>query len=120
MDIEQRSVGKVTIFAISGDITMSSNAAVRVSDKVRSALQEGRKQIVLDLGRVRYVDSTGLGELVQAFSAVRTRGGALKLLNVTKRLVDLLVVTKLLVVFDCYDDQTAALDSFTRPAMPAA
>jgi anti-sigma B factor antagonist len=120
MTIEQRSVGKVTVFAISGDITMSGNAATRVSDKVRSALQEGRKRILLDLGSVRYVDSVGLGELVQAFSAVRTRGGALKLLNVTRRLADLLVVTKLLTVFDCYDDEAAAISSFRQPATPAA
>jgi anti-sigma B factor antagonist len=73
---------------------------------------------VLDLGRVRYVDSAGLGELVQAFSAVRTRGGEMKLLNVTKRLNNLLVVTRLLTVFDCYDQEADALAGFD--AQPAS
>ena len=72
---------------------------------------------MLDLGRVRYVDSAGLGELVQAFSAVRNRGGAIKLLNLTKRLNDLLVLTRLLTIFDCFDHEADALASFAPQAV---
>ena len=112
MHIEQRTVGDVVVLSIIGDIAMNGTGASQVADKVRSVLQEGHDRLVLDLGRVRYVDSAGLGELVQAFSAVRNRGGAMKLLNVTKRLNDLLVVTKLLTVFDCFDQESEALASF--------
>jgi anti-sigma B factor antagonist len=114
MNIEQRTVGDVVVLSISGDIAMSGTGASQVADKVRSVLQEGHDRLVLDLGRVRYVDGAGLGELVQASSAVRNRGGAMKLLNVTKRLNDLLVVTKLLTVFDCFDQESDALASFER------
>jgi anti-sigma B factor antagonist len=112
MYIEQRTVGDVVVLSIIGDIAMNGTGASQVADKVRSVLQEGHDRLVLDLGRVRYVDSAGLGELVQAFSAVRNRGGAMKLLNVTKRLNDLLVVTKLLTVFECFEQESVALASF--------
>ena len=112
MNIEQRRVGDVLVLSITGDITMNGTGGAQVADKVRSALQGGRNRIVLDLGHVRYVDSPGLGDLVQALSAARNRGGALKLLNVTRRLNDLLVVTKLLTVFDCFDQESEALASF--------
>ena len=116
MSIEQRTVGDVIVLAVIGDITMDGAGATRVADKVRSELQAGHDRLVLDLGHVRYVDSTGLGELVHAFSAVRNRGGAMKLLNVTKRLNDLLVVSKLLTVFECFDQESAALASFEAHA----
>jgi anti-sigma B factor antagonist len=112
MNIEQRTVGDVVVLSISGDITMNGTGANRVADKVRNILEKGHDRLVLDLGRVRYVDSAGLGELIHAFSAVRNRGGAMKLLNVTKRLNDLLVVTKLLTVFECFDQESEALTSF--------
>jgi anti-sigma B factor antagonist len=117
MNIEQREVGDVMVLSIAGDITLNGAGATRVADKVRSELQQGHEHFVLDLEHVRYVDSAGLGELVHAFSAVRNRGGALKLLNVTKRLNDLLVVSKLLTVFECFDQEASALASFeSRPA----
>jgi anti-sigma B factor antagonist len=115
MNIEQRTVGDVVVLSIIGDIAMNGTGASRVADTVRSILQQGHDRLVLDLGYVRYVDSAGLGELVQAFSAVRNRGGEMKLLNVTKRLNDLLVVTKLLTVFDCFDREREALASFKPP-----
>jgi anti-sigma B factor antagonist len=118
MNIEQRTVGDVVVLSISGDIAMNGTGASLVADKVRSVLQEGHDRLVLDMGRVRYVDSAGLGELVQAFSAVRNRGGAMKLLNVTKRLNDLLVVTKLLTVFDCFEHESEALASLSRSGCP--
>ena len=112
MNIEQRTVGDVVVLSILGDITMNGTGASQVADKVRSGLHEGHDRFVLDLGHVRYVDSFGLGELVHAFSAVRNRGGSIKLLNVTKRLNDLLVLTRLLTVFDCFDQEAEALASF--------
>src|SRR5258705_11317514 len=116
MNIEERIVGDVAVLSITGDIAMNGAGASRVADKVRSVLQNGHDRLLLDLGHVRYVDSAGLGELVHAFSAARNRGGSLKLLNVTKRLNDLLVVTRLLSVFDCFDQEAEALASFeARP-----
>ena len=117
MNIEQRTVGDVVVLSVTGDITMNGTDGAQVADKVRRALQEGHERLVLDLGHVRYVDSAGLGELVQASSAVRNRGGAMKLLGVTKRLNDLLVVTKLLTVFDCFDQESEALASFEQQPM---
>jgi anti-sigma B factor antagonist len=118
MKIEQRTVGDVVVLSITGDIAMTGDGASRVADKVRSVLQSGHHRLLLDLGHVRYVDSAGLGELVHAFSAARNRGGALKLLNVTQRLNDLLVVTRLVTVFECFDQEAAALASFD--AQPVA
>ena len=117
MNIEQREVGDVMVLSVLGDITMNGTGATQVADKVRSALLEGHDRLVLDLGHVRYVDSFGLGELVHALSAVRNRGGEIKLLNVTKRLNDLLVLTRLLTVFDCFDQEAEALASFELQPM---
>ena len=112
MNINHRVVGAVVVLSISGDITMGDSGATRVADNVRSVLLEGHDCLVLDLGHVRYVDSAGLGDLVQACAAARNRGAALKLLNVTNRLNDLLVVTRLLTVFDCFDRESEAIASF--------
>ena len=118
MKIEQRrTVGGVIVLSIQGDITMNGSGAAGVAECVRQALQAGHDRLVLDLGHVRYVDSTGLGELVQAQSAVRNRGATMKLLNLTRGLKDLLVVTKLLTVFDSFDQEQEALDSFIHPAV---
>jgi anti-sigma B factor antagonist len=119
MNIKQRTAGDVVVLSITGDIAMSAAEASQVADKVRSVLQDGHNRLLLDLGHVRYVDSAGLGELVHAFSAARNRGGALKLLNVTNRLNDLLVMTRLLTVFDCFDEEAEALASFdAQPVAP--
>ena len=90
----------------------------RVSDAVRALLRDGRYHFVLDMTRVRYVDSVGLGELVEAYAAVKNRGGALKLMHVGRRLRDLLVVSRMLTVFDAYDSEDDALASFTRHPLP--
>ena len=81
-------------------------------DKVRSLIQQGHKKVLIDLAAVSYVDSAGLGELVQAYSTTRSCGGSLRLFNPTKRLQDLLVVTDLVRMFDKYDDEAQALASF--------
>jgi anti-sigma B factor antagonist len=112
MQLEQRIVGQVAIVKVTGDITLNKGGDVLLKDKVQSLIQQGQKNILLDLSGVSYVDSAGLGELVQAYATTKNRGGALKLLSVTKRLKDLLVVTKLLTVFDTYDTEADALASF--------
>ena len=112
MQLEQRIAGQVAIVTVTGDITLNKGGDVLLKDKVQSLIQQGQKNILLDLSGVPYVDSAGLGELVQAYATTRNRGGALKLLNVTTRLRDLLVVTKLLTVFDTYDTESEALASF--------
>jgi anti-sigma B factor antagonist len=112
MQLQQKIDGNVAIITVDGDITLNKGGDVLLKDKVQSLIQQGQKNIVIDLGGVSYVDSAGLGQLVHAYATTKNKGGALKLLNVTKRLKDLLVVTKLLTVFETYDDEKAALASF--------
>jgi anti-sigma B factor antagonist len=112
MQIEQRIVGNVAIVKVTGDITLNRGGDVLLKDKVLSLLQQGYKNLLIDLSGVSYVDSAGLGELVQAYATTRNRGGSLKLLSITKRLRDLLVMTKLLTVFDTYDNEPDAMASF--------
>jgi anti-sigma B factor antagonist len=112
MHLEQRIAGNVAIITVNGDITLNQGGDVLLKDKVQSLIQQGNKNIVIDLSGVAYVDSAGLGQLVQAYATTKNKGGALKLVNVTKKLRDLLVVTKLLTVFDTYDNESAALASF--------
>ncbi len=112
MQLEQRITGNIVIVKITGDITLDRGADVILKDKIRSLLQQGHRQILLDLGDVSYVDSAGLGQLVQVYATTRNAGGSLKLLHLTKRLHDLLVVTKLLTVFDAYDEESEAIASF--------
>jgi anti-sigma B factor antagonist len=114
MQIGQRMVGDVAIVEITGDITMSKGGDVMIKDKVNSLLQQGNRKLLLDLGNVSYVDSAGLGQLVQVYATTSHNGGALKLLHVTKRLKDLLVLTKLLTVFESYDDEKEAIASFNK------
>jgi anti-sigma B factor antagonist len=116
MRIEERRIGNIVILTVDGDITMGEGGATRLADKVRSLLQRGHDRIVMDLRRVRYVDSAGLGEMVHCAAAVRTRHGALKLLNVNRKLNDLLILTKLLTVFDCFDSNDEAIASFNGGA----
>jgi len=112
MQIDQKMSGDVTVVHISGDITLNAGGDVLLKDKIQSLLQQGAKKIVLDLGGVAYVDSAGLGQLVQVYATTSHLGGSLKLLNLTKRLRDLLVLTKLLTVFDAYDSESEAVGSF--------
>lgn len=112
MQIEQRISGDVAIVTITGDITLQRGESVRLTDKVQSLLQQDYRKLVLDLGGVSFVDSAGLGELVQTSVTARKAGGEVKLLNVTRRLESLLTMTKLLTVFDTYDSEAEALASF--------
>ena len=114
MQLEERISANVAIVTVTGDINLSSGADVMLKDKVNSLLHQGQRNIVLDLGGVSYVDSAGLGELVHTYVTTKNRGGSLKLMNVTKRLKSLLVVTKLLTVFNTYDNEAAAIASFAQ------
>ena len=112
MQIDQKMAGDVMVVHVTGDITLNQGGDVLLKDKVQSLLQQGKKKLVLDLGSVSYVDSAGLGQLVQVHATTKSNGGSLRLINVTKRLKDLLVVTKLVTVFDSYDSEAEALASF--------
>ena len=111
MKISNRQVDGVSIVDCSGRITLGEGS-VTLRDTVRELLSKGRKKILLNLGEVNYNDSSGIGELVSAFTTVRNQGGELKLLNLTKKVHDLLQITKLYTVFDVKDDEAAAVKSF--------
>lgn len=115
MSVSERRIGAVTIVDVTGKL-VQGEAGDALRDKVGSLLQQGRGQIVVNLGDVSYMDSSGLGTLVSAYATASRQGGALKLLNLTKRLQDLLVITKLLNVFECFDDEAAAVNSYGAPA----
>lgn len=106
-----RQVDGVTIMDLSGRITLGEGSVV-LRDNVRDLLTKGEKKILLNLGDVTYIDSSGIGELVSAFTTVRNAGGELKLLNLTKKVHDLLQITKLYTVFDVKDDEAVAIGSF--------
>jgi len=114
MQLEERIAGDVAVVKVNGEISLNKGGDVLLKDKIQSLLQQGHRKMVLDLGNVSYVDSAGLGQLVQVKTTATQNGGALKLLNLTKRLKDLLVVTKLLTVFDSFDNEAEALASFTK------
>ena len=113
MKITTRQVDGVTILDLSGRITLGEGS-VQLRDAVRDLLAKGSKLILLNLADVNYIDSSGIGELVSAYTTVRNQGGELKLLNLTKKVHDLLQITKLYTVFDVKDDEASAIASFTR------
>lgn len=106
-----RQNGAVSVVEVGGKITLGDGSVV-VRETVKKLLADGNKFIVLDLGGVSYIDSSGIGELVSAFTTVSNGGGRLKLLNLTKRVQDLLQITKLYTVFEVFDDEAAAIGSF--------
>ena len=111
MKLTTRDVSGVTIVDLSGKITLGEGG-LTLRDEVRKLLAAGSKKIVLNLAEVNYIDSSGLGELVSAYTAVKNAGGELKLLNLTSKVRDLLVITKLVTVFDVKDDEAAAVAAF--------
>ena len=106
-----RQVNGITIVDLSGRITLGEGS-VLLRDMVRDLVTKGQRKILLNLGDVTYIDSSGIGELVSAFTTVRNQGGELKLLNLTKKVNDLLQITKLYTVFDVKDDEAAAIKAF--------
>lgn len=111
LKMRTREVNGVIIVDLSGQITLGE-ASAALRDEVRDQITHGYQKIVLNLGDVTYIDSAGLGELTAAYTSVKNRGGQLKLLNLTKRVHDLMQITKLYTVFDVYDDEKKAVDSF--------
>jgi anti-sigma B factor antagonist len=111
LNINERQAGDVTVLDMSGKITIGEGS-VALRTAVRRLLEEGKKRILLNLSGVSYIDSSGIGELVSSYTAIGTEGGQLKLLNLTQKLQDLLAITKLLTVFDVYESEAEALNSF--------
>ena len=112
MQITERTVGDVMIVDVSGKITLGDGGDSTLKDKMNSLVQQGHKKILLNLGDVSYVDSAGLGAIVGSYATLNKNGGTLKLVNTTKRIKDLLAITKLLMVFECHDTEADALKSF--------
>jgi len=114
MTIQERIVGSVMVLDCDGKLVLGDGDAL-LKDKIHSLVFQGHKNIVLNLGGVSYMDSSGLGALVASSVTVKNNGGQIKLLSLTKRLHDLLAIAKLLTVFDTYDNEADALSSFGTP-----
>ena len=112
MQIEERAVGDVVVLDVKGRVTLGEGDEL-LKDKVNSLLNQGKKKLVLNLADVPYVDSAGLGEIVRTYTTVSRQGGSLKLLNLTKRITDLLSITKLLTVFETFEAESEAVRSFS-------
>jgi len=113
MTIQLRELRGVAILDMSGRITLG-DGSVALRETVREQIASGKQAIIINLGDVSYMDSAGLGELISAFTTAKNRGATLKLLNLTKRIRNLMEITKLYTVFDIYDDEDAAIDSFRQ------
>jgi len=111
LNIKERQSGDVTVLDLSGKVTIGEGS-VQLREAVRKLLDDGKKKILLNLGDVAYVDSSGIGELVSSYTTTNNQGGQLKLLNLTKKIQDLLMITKLLTVFETFDNEAAAVASF--------
>ena len=111
LKITNREVGGIVVVNLSGRLTLGDASAL-LRQSLKDLLDGGKKKIVLNLGEVGYIDSSGLGELVSSFTTVRNSGGELKLANLTQKVNDLLTVTKLYTVFEVHNDEQAAVNSF--------
>jgi anti-sigma B factor antagonist len=117
--LTERQIGAVTVLDLVGKLTIDHDAQ-RLKDKINSLIQQGRTQIVLNLTDVSYIDSGGLGQLVASYGSVAKTSGGLKLLGVSKRNHDLLSITRLVTLFDAYDSEKEAVESFrTHVTVPA-
>ncbi len=115
MVIEERIIGEVTILDLKGKMTLGEGDEL-LKDKINSLIHQGQKKLLLNLEGVPYIDSAGLGEIVRTYTTVSRQGGNLKLVNLTKRITDLLSITKLLTVFETFDTEPEALKSFQAQA----
>lgn len=111
LNINQRQVGQVTILDLSGRITIGEGST-RFREAIRRLMDQARNYVVLNFAEVNYVDSSGIGELVSAYTSLNNQGGQLKLLNLPRRIRELLRITKLDTVFEIFEDEAAALRSF--------
>jgi anti-sigma B factor antagonist len=115
MTLKTRQSGDVTIVDVAGRIQLGEGSS-SLREELRGLIAKNHTKILLNLGEVSYIDSSGMGELVAGFTTVTGRGGQLKLLNLTKRVTDLLQITKLYTVFDVHDDEAKAIRSFAAAA----
>ena len=111
IQVTTRQVGDVSVVDVVGRITLGEGASA-LRETIRGLVAKEQKKVLLNLGEVSYIDSSGIGELVSGFTTVTNHGGQLKLLGLTKRVQDLLQITKLYTVFDIYDKETSAVSSF--------
>jgi len=116
MHIEERSVEGVIVLDVKGKITLADGDQL-LKDKINSLVNQGHTKILLNLAAVPYIDSAGLGEIVRTYTTVSRQGGSLKLVNLTKRINDLLSITKLLTVFETFDSENEAVRSFSAAAV---
>ena len=116
MQIEERTVGDVVVLDLKGKVTLGEGDEL-LKDKVNSMVNQGHKKIVLNLAEVPYIDSAGLGEIVRTYTTVSRQGGSLKLLGLTKRITDLLSITKLLTVFETYESETRPVLDYYGPKL---
>jgi len=111
MEIKERVVEGVSILDLSGRIVLGEGD-MQIKERIRDLLADGQRKILLNLADVSYIDSAGLGALISSYTTVKRENGKLKLVNLTKRIQDLLAITKLITVFDTYDTEREAIDSF--------
>ena len=111
LDVKERQAGDVTILDLSGEVRIGEGA-VALRDSIRNLADQGKTKVLLNLAGVKYMDSTGVGELIANYTTITRQGGQLKLLSLTEKIQNLLVITKLLTVFDSYDNEAEALKSF--------
>ena len=111
LEVTERQAGDVTILDMNGSVRMGEGA-IALRNSIRGLIDGGKKKILLNLGGVKNIDSSGIGELIANYTTISRDGGQLKLLNLTDKIQNLLVITKLLTVFDSYDNETEALNSF--------
>ena len=111
LDVKERQAGDVTILDLRGEVRIGEGS-IALRDAIRNLADSGKKKLLLNLAGVSYIDSSGIGELIANYTTVSRQGGQLKLLKLTDRVQNLLVITKLLTVFDHYDDEAEALKSF--------
>lgn len=111
INISERQAGDITILDLTGKVTIGEGS-VALRTAIRRLLGDGKNKLLLNLAGVGYIDSSGIGELVSSFTAVNKEGGVLKLLNLTQKIQDLLAITKLLTVFDVYENEAEALASY--------
>jgi anti-sigma B factor antagonist len=115
MTIQERVVGSVTVLDLNGKLVLGDGDTL-LKDKIHSLVFQSRKQIILNMGGISYVDSSGLGALVASFVTAKNNGGRIKLVALTKRLHDLLVISKLVNVFETFDSEADAVNSFAAQA----
>jgi anti-sigma B factor antagonist len=111
MDITERAANGVTILDITGKIVLGEGD-VAIKERIKDLLADGQRKMLLNLGSVSYIDSAGLGTLISSYATVKREGGTMKLVNLTKRVQDLLAITKLITVFDTFEDEGEAVASF--------